>query len=236
MRWSEQITQDFVKMYLKYDCLWNTNHPDYKLRQRRDKAYSSLSAEFKAVSKISLTTTEIKVKIKNLRSTYMQEVNKVFQKSSPDWIYKPSLVWFEDMDRCLKHTYVRRSTSNSNIQQGPEVDSSCQIWVNQMDANLKEELDPDPLIPKDNYCDSPRPEESNQDDSETLLPPKKSKKKKQMKSIISDNSEITKEDEFDIFGKYIAAQLRSMHLHKALRLQLEIHGLVNEARVSDNND
>ncbi|XP_022126849.2 uncharacterized protein LOC111001302 [Pieris rapae] len=239
MRWSEKTTQDFIRMYLKNECLWNTNHADYKLKHRRDKAYASLSEEFNAYTKIHLSTTEIKIKIKNLRSTYMQEVNKVLQKSSPEFIYKPSLVWFDEMDRCLKHTYVRRSSSNSSIQQAQEVDSSSQIWVNQVQENLKEEIDPDPLIPDtDNYCDSPKPDDSNREESETSNPPKKTKKKKykHTKSIPEPQTDCTKEDEFDIFGKYIATQLRTMNLHKALRLQLEIHSLVNEARVADIND
>lgn len=55
-----------------------------------------------------------------------------------------------------------------------------------------------------------------------------------MRNYSSDsNSECAKEDEFDIYGKYIASQLRNMDLHKALRLQLEIQNLVSEARMSD---
>lgn len=105
--------------------------------------------------------------------------------------------------------------------------------------NLKEELDSDPLIPDtDNYCDSPKPDDSNGEESEPSRPPTKTKKKKykHIKSNIESHFECTKEDEFDIFGKYIATQLRSMNLYKALRLQLEIHSLVNEARVSDINE
>lgn len=41
-----------------------------------------------------------------------------------------------------------------------------------------------------------------------------------------------KEDEFDIYGKYIASQLRSMDLPRALRIQLEIHSIVSQARMS----
>lgn len=51
-------------------------------------------------------------------------------------------------------------------------------------------------------------------------------------SIDSSIENSSKEDEFDIYGKYIASQLRKMDLQKALRVQLEIQSLVSEARLS----
>lgn len=51
-------------------------------------------------------------------------------------------------------------------------------------------------------------------------------------SMDSASESGTREDEFDIYGKYIAAQLRKMDLQKALRVQLEIQSIVSEARIS----
>lgn len=53
---------------------------------------------------------------------------------------------------------------------------------------------------------------------------------------LNSGSESAKEDEFDIYGKYIATQLRKMNLQKALRVQLEIQSLVSEARISGISD
>lgn len=50
---------------------------------------------------------------------------------------------------------------------------------------------------------------------------------------LDSNLDVCKEDEFDIYGKYIASQLRNMDLKRALKLQLQIQGLVSEARLSD---
>lgn len=52
---------------------------------------------------------------------------------------------------------------------------------------------------------------------------------------IDSTETASKEDEFDIYGKYIASQLRKMDLQKALRVQLEIQSLVSEARLSGLN-
>lgn len=55
---------------------------------------------------------------------------------------------------------------------------------------------------------------------------------KKISTNVNENNAIV-EDEFDIYGKYIASQLRKMDLRKALRIQLAIQNLVSEARISD---
>ncbi|KAM3959663.1 uncharacterized protein ACR2FA_006310 [Aphomia sociella] len=248
MRWSEAVTLEFVKMYLKHECLWNPTHPGYKLKYQRDKAYIEISTEFKDSTGKILSVPEVKMKIKNLRTTYVQQVHKILQKSSPNSIYEPSLVWFHEMDRCLKNIPTNRHTTSYNNPQdsSAEVDSSCQIWVDQeLQNNNIEELNPDPLIPQtDEEYDSTRGDESViniKKERNTLATYKKIKKKKFKHRVpvqdyysTDSNSELlAKEDEFDIYGKYIAAQLRKMDLQKALRLQLEIQNLVSEARIAD---
>ncbi|CAH0589262.1 unnamed protein product [Chrysodeixis includens] len=243
MRWSEAVTLEFVKIYIKHECLWNPAHPGYKLRYQREKAYSEISTEFMTTK--SLTVPEVKMKIKNLRTTYAQQVHKILQKSSPDSIYEPSLVWFHEMDRCLKHISSNRHSTSYNPQESLEIDSSCQIWVDQESesANL-DETNPDPLVPQtDDEYDSLKPDEQiSKVKLERQSSPvyyKKIKKKKlkhrlPIRNYSSDSvSDCSKDDEFDIYGKYIASQLRKMDLHKALRLQLEIQNLVSEARISD---
>lgn len=113
MRWNESATLEFVRLYLKHECLWDPNNPGYKLKHRRDSAYLEICSEFKSIK--TLTIPEVKMKIKNLRTTYIQQVHKILQKSSPDCIYEPSLVWFNEMDRCLKHIPTNRHLSSYNV-------------------------------------------------------------------------------------------------------------------------
>lgn len=47
------------------------------------------------------------------------------------------------------------------------------------------------------------------------------------------NLDLSNEDEFDIYGKYIASQLRTMNLKTSLKMKLQIQKLVSEARLSD---
>lgn len=113
MRWGETITLQFVKIYLKYECLWNPLHSSYKNRSDRESAYLQIISEFKASGGTSLSIPEAKIKIKNLRTTYVQEMRKVLNKSSPGHIYEPSLVWFPEMDKCLKNVIISRRVSDS---------------------------------------------------------------------------------------------------------------------------
>ena len=50
--------------------------------------------------------TEVKQKIKNFRSTYNQEVQKIKKSkssgTSPDDVYKPTVKWFDVMDQIMK--------------------------------------------------------------------------------------------------------------------------------------
>lgn len=94
MRWSENQTFEFVKLYFRYEYLWNTEHEDYKLKDRRLKAYRDIVSEFKTLTGISLSIGELKAKIKNLRSTYSQELNKIKCRSGPDYTYEPTIKWF----------------------------------------------------------------------------------------------------------------------------------------------
>ncbi|XP_045537345.1 uncharacterized protein LOC106713191 [Papilio machaon] len=246
MRWNEAVTLEFVKIYLKHECLWNPSHPDYKIKYERDKAYADIASEFQLSTMKSLSIPEIKIKIKNLRTTYLQQVHKIIQSSTPDCIYEPSLIWFHEMDQYMKNIPTNRHSALYNTNQETSVaDSSCQIWVDQdLPNDNTEESDTNPLNPStDTEYDSTKPEISlhvkkeTDYSSQSFNKVKKKKTKRQSSeqhnSTDSTSDSVALEDEFDIYGKYIASQLRNMDLQKALQLQLEINNLVSKTRISE---
>ncbi|KAG6463859.1 hypothetical protein O3G_MSEX014113, partial [Manduca sexta] len=151
MRWSEAVTLEFVKIYLNHECLWNPAHSGYKLKYEREKAYNEIVTEFKASTMKTLSVPEVKMKIKNLRTTYVQQVHKILQKSSPDCIYEPSLVWFNEMDQCLKHISSIRQTSSCN-QESSDINSN-QMWVENELQNCNSEETNTLLLPTDDEYD-----------------------------------------------------------------------------------
>ncbi|XP_053611223.1 uncharacterized protein LOC128675682 [Plodia interpunctella] len=236
MRWSESVTLEFVKLYLKHECLWNPSHSDYKLKYARNKAYEDIISDFKIATNKTLTLIEVKMKIRALRTTYSQQVQKILQRSAPDSIYEPSLVWFNEMDQCLKHIspISRQSHSNDSSEMNPQ-----QIWLNhELQNGSLGETTTDPIVSQtDDEFDTEKQKESESSNRKSKFRRNKKKKNKPRNSIdstdsISEQNDI-QEDEFDVYGKYIATQLRQMSIQRALRVQLEIQNLVSEARISE---
>lgn len=132
----------------------------------------------------------------------------------------------------------------------PELDPDQAVWSSQdkLLANRLEDVNSDPLLslPYTDNNDTSATQESlvqikiKQDFSAACSNKlQKRKRKKLIKPHYFIRTQIenyTKEDEFDIYGKYIASQLRKMELQRALRVQFEIQHLMNEARISASED
>lgn len=114
-----------------------------------------------------------------------------------------------------------------------EADSSSQIWVltETQDGNTAKTTNS--LI---SHIEFEQVEDIlEQTDSKQYSPKanKRIKRKKLKRKSLYRTSNSECEDEFDIYGKFIASQLRQMDMHRALQLQLEIQSLVSEARMAD---
>lgn len=108
MRWSEAETKHFVKIFLNHEILWNPKHPQHGSRFERFKQQNSVIEIFKARTGISMEIFDLKMKVRSLKSTYCQEKNKVYNRSTSEYQYKPSLVWFEDWDAKMGKMYTYR--------------------------------------------------------------------------------------------------------------------------------
>ncbi|KAK5645442.1 hypothetical protein RI129_006742 [Pyrocoelia pectoralis] len=104
----------FLELYEQEELLWNFKHKNYKNKDFRDNALKRLQEAF------NLTQLEIKNRIKNLRSTYSQELAKIkgskVSGTSSDEVYKCTLIWFETADRFLRDVIVTRKTSSNLIR------------------------------------------------------------------------------------------------------------------------
>ncbi|CAB3252946.1 unnamed protein product [Arctia plantaginis] len=230
--------------------------PGWRSKGKRLKAYRDIIAALNDTTGILLNETELKIKIKNLRSTYSQEVSKIKQRSGPNWTYTPNMKWFGEWHKCFSVLKKPTEDSSFDSQQDISEDTSPKIWLSQNEEHLQDEtLDPFPDAEEEyNLILKPEPREVpniNIDRSfvhTANLDSRYENKRKKIKlrspstdclnftEITDSNTDCgEKDDEFDIYGKYIASQLRKMDLQRALRLQLEIQSLVSEARISDLN-
>ena len=86
---TDQIMK-FVELYRNCECLWDIQLHSYKCRDARDQALKQVSEEMNITG---FGPKEVAQKIKNIRTTYKQEVHKILKSkttgSSSDNIYKP---------------------------------------------------------------------------------------------------------------------------------------------------
>ncbi|KPJ02507.1 hypothetical protein RR46_09710 [Papilio xuthus] len=239
MRWDENETYQFVKLYLSKDSLWNPNHENHKLIDERKKAYQMIIDEFMSCTGIQLNENGVKMKIKNLRSTYAQEINKIRTRSGPLSKYTPTIKWFADWHRCFQS--VSKKTDIDTVYDDHTSESNKPWLTNNLDQT-NDEGNIDSFTSDTLNFDF----ESNSKCNITMLNGRVTssckKKRKKIKLLSSskcdrlrdsDTNLIVREDEFDLYGRYIASQLRQMDIKKALQLQLAIQSLMSEARIAD---
>lgn len=128
-----------------------------------------------------------------------------------------------------------------NFQTHPkQADSSPQSWnTKDIPNENSNNFDSDPLIKNsDEECT----EEQTVEYLDTSLFSTKMKKKIKFrkKRKLSEDRNLKLEqvyenvqDEFEIYGKYIASQLRQMNLQNAIHVQLRIQTLISEARLNE---
>lgn len=246
MRWSEKETHQFVKLYLNQESLWYTEHENYKVNEKRLQAYNEIIAKFHSITGITLSLSQLKAKIKNLRSTYTQELTKITKRSSNGYEYTPSVKWFAYWHKRFQRNSLPNKISDPMYEES-EKDNS-KMWNNEESDNynneqtnletLISETDGDyilllknepvePLFPKTDI----NPYEIKR----KKLTPKSSSTASEgsIQGSQDSNLDLYNEDEFDIYGKYIASQLRTMNLKTSLKMKLQIQKLVSEVRLSD---
>jgi hypothetical protein len=90
----------------------SANYRNKFMRQR------AIEAIVEAMGRDEFGVSKVKQKIKYIRSTYNQEVQKIHKSkasgTSPDDVYKPTVKWFDIMDEVMKGSRGRSET-RSNV-------------------------------------------------------------------------------------------------------------------------
>lgn len=113
-RWTSEQNLKFMELYKDQTNLWNCLDPNYRNRDLRKASLEHIRVE------LGLTdTNEVTKKIKNLRSTYNQEILKIEKSkksgSGTDEVYKPSIKWFDSMDYIMKIINLKEKQTTSNL-------------------------------------------------------------------------------------------------------------------------
>ncbi|KAF2898810.1 hypothetical protein ILUMI_07365 [Ignelater luminosus] len=204
---STQLMQ-FVELYRDRDCLWSVNSPHYTDRAARNRSLQEIS---EAMNIPSFGPREVAQKIKNLRTTYNQQIKKIALskssgKSNYD-LYKPRVPWFEVVDGFLgKHQHV----------------DDVRFAASHLDEESMF------AIPKIEY-----PDQSSDAFASRILKSNSPniKNARERVSYLDDSDGIdykirkiedSNGNEYDFFGRYVAAALKSLPTENAIAAQTRI--------------
>ncbi|CAH2094227.1 unnamed protein product [Euphydryas editha] len=108
-------TIQFLECYEMHPCLWNPREQDYRNNNVRLAAPKSIIQEMR----LSITVEEVKLKVKNIRTTYNREASKVAKSkksgAGEDDVYRPQLIWFSVADRFLKPVIEGRNSKDNMV-------------------------------------------------------------------------------------------------------------------------
>lgn len=246
-KWRESDTIKFVELYESAECLWNFRHPSYKNRHSRDRAIQYIIEQMNLPD---FGVNELKNKIKNIRSTYQQEVNKIKRwRAAPgaDFVeeYKTNLAWFPIADRFLKtcinstknalNTQVEEDFNSSYLNNQPALYNLVETEMTggidqQLDLKLSpsyltiEHIKEEPM--RDEY-NGPAVKKRRTSQPHFMENAEQGPDEPEL-NLTSDN---TIQDEWHYFGHNVACQLRNMPLERALTTQKRLMEILIEERI-----
>ncbi|KAJ0179130.1 hypothetical protein K1T71_004842 [Dendrolimus kikuchii] len=232
-KWRVEQTPMFLEHFKNYPTLWNFKTDGYKNRVLRAKAMRALIQDLNIEG---VNERDVKLKIKSIRTRYTCELSKIKRSTetacSPDDIYVPKLYWFKQADEFLHAVCVPRERS-----------SSFHTSKQQSDVTEYENSDEEQEISEDKVS-----EQSQKTNNEQVLASKflasRSRKRnhdtpidrpiKELKPVEDDDKE-TAEDEFDLFCRSLAVQLKKMPLQRALICQQKLQSVMIHERLKSIN-
>lgn len=113
---NKENIRTLVMLYEQHPCLYITKSADYHNRNKRDQALKTICNNYQEITNESITVDAVKKKINNLRSQYLDQLNKIRQSkmsgASTDEVYKPTWWLFEDMSFLSAHVAARSGESS----------------------------------------------------------------------------------------------------------------------------
>ncbi|XP_069692234.1 uncharacterized protein [Periplaneta americana] len=248
-KWSDAVNIKFVKLYKEKRCLWDQHHNLYKNKHAREKALSDIVGEMNIEG---FGIVEVKTKIKSLRGTFNIEFAKqqksVKSGSGSADVYVPTLKWFNIMKEVMVKGTLKRQTTSTLTP------DTCENWTGTGDDPL-EGTSADNLPPEHDVTANQQDQEPNDMDcaqtthnqeqiSPAYQPKIKLKPRPKFQQIASTAREVkllsesvsrrsTDENEFDIFGKHVAAQLKMLSPYQAITAEMEINNILTKCRFAD---
>ncbi|XP_044766865.1 uncharacterized protein LOC123322867 [Coccinella septempunctata] len=238
LHWTMENIEKFIRLYRQHECLWNPELESYKNIQMKKSAVHRIVADMRMTG---LTPIVAKERIRSIRTMYRRELNKVIKSSvsgaSGKYVYKPKLFWFEQMDAFLRPIAISRMdaanlgcrsiSTSQNADTNEDSDDNFSFQEHRVDEDFTEDT-------------SLAHSEEHRSTSKCSPSIEQSYKKRKLstndlyglhESQSNGNNLSSEENEFDIFGKFISAQLKKLPLITALQCQQKIQDFLTSKRI-----
>ncbi|XP_059618865.1 uncharacterized protein LOC132263223 [Phlebotomus argentipes] len=231
-RFSRSQTFDFIREYRRHECLWNVGITEYNDKALRSMALRQMAKEFR------LPLEAVKKKIHALRSTYLQMRDRVSNVENQE----PTLSWYYEMEFLdpvitprkpmeLKRIRARgpRKRSREELEASPEEDEQPEMVLKMEDLAYDENAVSEQEEVYIEYIEQGREESCEHEaepDTVYTIP-----ETSESPTVATVASTASSQDEFDVFGQSVAAQLKTMPLKHAIPLMGSIQALISESRI-----
>ncbi|KAB0802688.1 hypothetical protein PPYR_04874 [Photinus pyralis] len=237
VKWSADHINTFLDIYVNYELLWNVRNADYTNKTKRESAIMKLLNELIEVGVAVPDLSFLRARIKAIKATYRSELLKVNESkksgAGTDDVYVPKLPWFSAADSFLRDVVItRKSTSNL-------VEPASSTKVGQLPAHTNEVGTEEVIEESENQSEMDLTEH-NVDNPKGELGTSQSQvmshfqtpvtKKTPYKQIIKMPIKAPSH-EVDVFGAYVAAQLRDLPMRNRLSCQDKIQTMLTKERL-----
>ncbi|XP_008186349.1 uncharacterized protein LOC100164228 [Acyrthosiphon pisum] len=224
VRLNEKMTLRFVELYRDQRVLWDKEHEAYNKRTERLRAYRRIA---EAMSVEGLGVPEVASKIKNIRSTYLQELKKIKDSAQRHLVqseeedasspYVPKLLWFSILDSMIGGAAVKRLYSSPSTADMLSIDyadeSSCPASSN----NYTTPFDYGSSYANDLADPAKRPSSSSSVVDEPPL----------AKRLMYERQQSSAE----LFSRYIATSLEALPPRLSVQAQKEVHDVLVKYKI-----
>ncbi|KAK5648219.1 hypothetical protein RI129_003111 [Pyrocoelia pectoralis] len=207
-KWSDELNLRFVELYKEHRCLWDQLDDLYKNKNARGTALVSIAESL------------------NITGFGAAEVKSTKSGCGSADVYVPSLKWFSVMKEVMSKGTLKRDTKSTLVK---DVDdpTPTPVQINQK-TNITKKTQDDQQTTSAEY----QPKKKFKPRSKIQQIASTARELKTLSESIS-RSEPGKEDEWDIYGRSVAAQLKRMSTTQALTAQMEINNVLTKCRFDD---
>ncbi|XP_032832877.2 uncharacterized protein LOC116955721 [Petromyzon marinus] len=244
--WSTGKLEEMVELYRGNPCLYDALLPDYHVKRKRQRALRDIA------QRLGTTEDEVSRKIRNLRTVYSKKKREGKSRLGGDtgcdasrqtWWLLPRLEFLDDFV-CPKKTVSNVSSSSSLQVERVDNQSSHDRGEKKRDGDRA-----DPPTPSANITDithsmdtsthsaecTPRrpqyPKPRCRDKGNAVAAGGSQLMESAMRCLEAHSARLMKEDdEYDVFGRFIANELRSLPETERRRLKYKLLAALRDAQ------